>query len=111
MASTTPFGRVLAQLLIESGFTRRNSNPDWVRFAGRLPGIGYETLRKAVAGERAVSEHIMREVALALGVEPTVFIEYRLLQARRNLDPSEVGWSRAVEALATFEGETRNEQT
>ena len=63
----------------------------------------YETLRKAVTAERAVSEKLMRSVAEALHVEPTVFVEYRLIQARRELDPAEVGWDRAIEALAAWE--------
>lgn len=94
------FGPALAHLLVDSGYSRRNSNPDWVRFVAVVPGVSYETLRKAVADERPVSETLMRPVASALNVEPTVFLEFRLLQARRELDPLEVGWQRAAEALA-----------
>lgn len=97
------FGQVLANLLVTTGFARKNFSPDWMRFSAILPGVSYETLRKAVTGERAVSEDLMRRVAQALKVEPTVFIEYRLMQARRELDPSEVGWARASEALDAWE--------
>lgn len=93
------FGPTLARLLIDSGYARRNSNPDWVRFVAEVPGVSYETLRKAVADERPVSETLMRRVATALNVEPGVFLEFRLLQARRELDPMEVGWKRAADAL------------
>jgi hypothetical protein len=104
MTSNQPFGRVLAELLINSGYVRKNSNPDWVGFVAALQGVSYETLRKAVADERPVSETLMRKVALGLNVEPTVFTEYSLMQARRNLNPGEVGWARAVETLARLEG-------
>jgi transcriptional regulator with XRE-family HTH domain len=97
--SHSRFGPTLARLLTDAGYARRNSNPDWVRFVAEVPGVSYETLRKAVADERAVSETLMRRVATALNVEPTVFLEYRLLQARRELDPLEVGWQRAAAAL------------
>jgi hypothetical protein len=102
-SSPHEFGRVLAELLISTGYVRRNHNPDWVRFVTALPDVGYETLRKAVAGERPVSEELMRMVSRTLNVEVSVFTEYRLIQARRELDPKQVGWSRAVEALRCWE--------
>lgn len=71
--SVQRFGPTLARLLIDSGYARRNSNPDWVRFVVEVPGVSYETLRKAVADERPVSETLMRRVASALNVEPTSF--------------------------------------
>lgn len=104
MVSNSPFGRVLAELLVSTGYVRPNYSPDWMRFVSELGDIKYETLRKAVTGERPVSEKIMRVCAAALRVEPTVFAEYRLLQARKELDPDEVGWNRAIEALTAWEG-------
>ena len=98
------FSRVLLNLVIDSGYVRRNGSPDWVRFVASVPDVGYETLRKALAEERPASETLMRRVALALNVEPTVFTEYRLIQARRQLDPDQVGWTRAVQVLARWEG-------
>jgi hypothetical protein len=99
----SPFGRVLAGLMIETGLVRKNSNPDWIRFVAALPTVSYETLRKAVAQERAVTLPLMRCVAHQLAVEPTVFLEYRLITARNSLDPAEVGWKRATEALRSWE--------
>ena len=96
-ASWKRFGPTLAELIVNSGYSRRNHNPDWVRFVAGVPGFSYETLRKAVADERAVSETLMRRVAAALNVEPSVFLEFRLLQARHELDPLEVGWRRAAD--------------
>jgi hypothetical protein len=103
MVSNSPFGRVLAELLVNTGYLRPNYSPDWMKFVGELDDINYETLRKAVTGERPVSEKIMRGCAQALHFEPTVFIEYRFLQARRELDPDQVGWDRATQTLAAWE--------
>ena len=102
-SSPNQFGRVLAELLIRSGYVRKNSNPDWIRLVAELDDVKYETLRKAVADERPVSEALMRRVARALNVDPTIFVEHRLLQARRELDPNQVGWARAVAALTSWE--------
>jgi hypothetical protein len=97
------FGAVLRTLLIEAGIVTRIGNPYWTEFVNRLPGITYESLRKALVGERPPSEKILVAAAQALGVSPTVFTEYRLLEARRALDPNEVGWDRAMRALQRWE--------
>jgi hypothetical protein len=97
------FSRVLLDLVVENGYTRKNGSPDWVQFVSAVPNVSYETLRKALAKERDVSEQLMRRVAHTLSVEPTVFTEYRLIQARRELDPRQVGWPRAIQALAALE--------
>jgi transcriptional regulator with XRE-family HTH domain len=104
-----PFGRVLAELVIASGYVRKNHSPNWVDFVARLDGVGYETLRKALAGEREPSPLLMERVAHALNVEPSTFIEYRLTKARRELDPHQVGWSRATQALAAVEQSRKTE--
>lgn len=105
MSSDVPmqFSRQLAELLIERGLTRRNGNPDWSRFSRELPGVSYESLRKALTGERPVSLKIMRSTAKQLEVSPTVFYEYRLWAARRELDPATVGYLRTARALAAWE--------
>ena len=74
-------------------------NPDSDGLARRMPGVNYESLRKAVVGERSPSEKIMIAAAQALNVKPTVFTEYRLLKARHSLDPDYVGWYAATKAL------------
>jgi transcriptional regulator with XRE-family HTH domain len=102
-SSPKPFGRLLAELVIESGYVRKNHSPNWVEFAKRVEGVGYETLRKALSGERAPSPVLIERVARVLNVEPSMFIEYRFTQAHRELDPREVGWTRAVDALASWE--------
>lgn len=105
MSQTNPpgFGITIRALLIDAGIVTRMGNPDWSSLARRMHGVNYESLRKAVVGERAPSEKIMTAAAQALGVKPTVFVEYRLLKARRSLDPDHVGWSAATKALNRWE--------
>ncbi len=105
MSQTNPpgFGVMVRTLLINANIVTRLGNPDWPNLASRMPGVNYESLRKAVVGERAPSEKIMLATANALGVKPTVFVEYRLLIARRCFDPDYVGWSAAVKALNQWE--------
>jgi hypothetical protein len=86
-----PFGVVLRDLLIERGITTGIGNPDWVAFARTLQNVSYESLRKAVTGERPPGIKIMRSVASALGVDPDVFWEYQLAQVLRSFNPAEVG--------------------
>jgi hypothetical protein len=86
-----PFGAVLRDLLIERGITTGIGNADWVTFARMLPDVSYESLRKAVTGERPPGIRIIQSVASALSVDPDVFWEHQLAQAQRSLNPSEVG--------------------
>ena len=98
------FGEVLRDLLLEHGYTTAIGNADWPRFARDLGDIKYETLRKAVTGERAASTKIMERVAELLEVEPTIFWEYELAQARRSLDPRVVGEDEAFANLQRWLG-------
>lgn len=97
--SIKTFGSVLRDLLIEKGFTSKMGNADFTGFSRRLKETHYEVLRKAVSGARTPSRSVMEDCADTLGVAPTVFIEYGLWQARRTLDPAEVGMPDAVAAL------------
>ena len=93
------FGQVLRDELIDRGETTSIGHADWPSFAAKLDGVRYESLRKAVTGERDPSPKIMEACAAALGVEPTIFWEYQLAQARRSFDVRTVG---AEEALANL---------
>jgi hypothetical protein len=97
--ATRPFGAALRDLLLERRITTRMGNPDWAGFAQQLPGIHYETLRKAVVGERPPAPKVVEAVSDALSVAPEEFTEYRLWTARRQLDPQEVGLEQAVRNL------------
>jgi hypothetical protein len=94
-----PFGAMLRDLLIENGITTRMGNPDWTGFCQLLRDIHYETLRKAVVGERHPAPKLIEAVADALDLAPETFTEYRLWTARRRLDPQEVGFVEAVRNL------------
>ncbi len=95
-----PFGAITRDLLIERGFTTGIGNPNWSGFSHTLDGIQYESLRKAVTGERHPSPKIMEAVAESLGISPSIFWEYELWLVQRAFDPSEVG---EEEALANLE--------
>jgi hypothetical protein len=94
-----PFGQRLRDELIAHGYTTAVGNPDWARFAIELDGIRYESLRKAVTREREPSVKIMTSCAAALGVDPTIFWEYQLAQARRSFSVRAVGEDEAFANL------------
>ncbi len=52
-------------------------------FFGRVKGWEYETLRKQIAGERALKPEAIEAMAAALGVAPEYFQEYRRYQTER----------------------------
>jgi lambda repressor-like predicted transcriptional regulator len=100
--SDSRFGvAVRALVVVNPALTRQNGNPDWMALT-RLSGLDYETLRKAVTGERPVSERIMIALAKALKVKPTYFLEYRLKQAQDDFDPQVVGLEQAIRNAEVF---------
>jgi hypothetical protein len=98
------FGKVVRDLLIERGYTTAIGNPDWPRFARELDGVGYETLRKAVTGERPPSKKVMESVATRLDVEPAIFWEYELACAKQAFDVRQVGDDEAFANLQKWLG-------
>lgn len=101
--SDKPFGRALRDLLLtRDEFVTQSGNVNWSAFSERLTEVHYETLRKAISGERPVTPHVIEDVSQALGVEPTHFAEYRLWLAQRAFDVKEVGWEAAMRNLLDF---------
>jgi hypothetical protein len=96
------FGAVVRELLIERGMTTAIGNPNWMDFALSLPTVSYESLRKAVTGDRPPGQKIMEEVAAALDVEPSVFWEWSLAQAQHAFDPQHVGEDEAFANLQAW---------
>lgn len=92
----------LSELLVEHDFATRNGKPKWSAFADQLDGLHYETLRRAVAGERVPSPRLIEECARVLRIRPHHFVEYRLYLARRDFDPQEVGLERATSNLVRW---------
>jgi hypothetical protein len=53
MSNANPPGfGVMVRTLINANIVTRLGNPDWPNLASRMPGVNYESLRKAVVGER-----------------------------------------------------------
>lgn len=98
-----PFGEVLRDLLAgRDEFLTHTRNINWSVVADALDGVHYETLRKAVAGDRMPTPHLLEQVAALAGVNADVFAEYRLYLAQREFDVREVGWDRAMSNLREF---------
>lgn len=99
---TKPFGIAVRDMLIDKGYVTAMGNPNWAQFALELPDLHYETLRKAVTGDRAPAEKVMIQVAEALGLDPNEFYEYALLQTQKQFDPRIVGEETAIANLQAW---------
>lgn len=100
--ASEPFGRAVNDLLRESEWVTSTGAPNLHAFAEQLDGVHYESLRKAMAGERIPTPALMEEVARVLRVKPTHFVEYRLLETQREFDVRQVGFQKALENLADW---------
>lgn len=97
-----PFGVIVRDLLIERGCVTAIGNPNWSDFALQLDGVHYETLRKAITGERHPGPKIIEAVAKHLDVDPAIFWEYQLHKAQESFDPRIVGEETAQANLAAW---------
>jgi len=103
------FGRALQELIRDrEEFSTQTGNVNWRAVARALPGVHYETLRKAAASERDASIPLIETVAAMVGVEPTYFLEYRLWAAARDFDASVVGEEVARNNLKRWRGVQRS---
>jgi hypothetical protein len=100
--TTESFPIALRELVLEHDYTTGTGNPNWSAFSAELDEVHYETLRRAVAGERPPSPLLMEECARVLRVRPEYFLEYRVYLAKRDFDPREVGVDRALQNLQTW---------
>ena len=96
------FRDVLYSHLVERGIVNKLGHPNLVAFAELLDGYKYETLRKAIAGDRQPTHGLMEACAAALDISPQEFLEYRIWEAQRQFDPREVGMTVALENLASW---------
>jgi hypothetical protein len=99
-----PFAQALRSLLLErEEFLTQTGNINWRAVADALPGVHYETLRKAVAGERHPGVDLIEKVAALVGVPPHYFAEWQLAHAMRQFDarpaPLGVGFDSAMDNL------------
>lgn len=100
------FGAIVRDLLIERELVTAIGNPNWSEFALKLDDVHYESLRKAVTGERHPGPKIMESVARALNVDPRIFWEYQLWQVQQQFDPKVVGVEEAAANLAIWRAAT-----
>ena len=96
------FGLVLRDLLLETEHVSAAGNVQLASFVRELPNVEYETLRKAVTGDRPPSLELMEAVAKALGVEPWVFYEYGLELSRLAFDVRAVGLDKALDNVEAW---------
>lgn len=68
-----------------------------------IRGTSAATLKKVIAGQRALKPHLIEAVATALGVPPDEFLEYRLAMARRLFDEEQVGLAAATRNLSLLD--------
>lgn len=83
-------------------FLTHTGNINWMLVSEALPDVYYETLRKAVAGDRNPTLSLMEKVAELAGVSPEVFAEYQLAKAQRAFDVKEVGYEAAMDNLGKW---------
>lgn len=103
-----PFGKALIPLLREHDeFLTGIQNVNLRAVAAALDNVHYETLRKAIAGERLPSLRLIEQVAELVGVKPDYFAEYQLALARRDFDIGEVGWEQAMRNLREWDQKHR----
>lgn len=107
MTGTTyrPFGEELRDLVIVARIVLKNGNPAWIDFARTVPGVHYETIRKALCRERTPTTALMARCAEALGKQPQVLSEYRLAELRARLDPAQTDVVDALSLLSRIEAE------
>jgi hypothetical protein len=105
------FGRVTRDLMLERGgeCVTPLGNPNWRWLASQLVDVSYESLRKALTGERVPGSKIMEAVAAHFNVEPAAtFWEYRAAALARSFDAHDVGPDAAYQALTAYEaGQSR----
>lgn len=99
-----PFPKMLADLLEERDWSLRdlarkcqNDFNGWGSIA---------TLSRYQRGQLTPTATALERLAYSLRVQPDIFPEYRLYQARAKLDPEKVGLSQAIVNLERFNPET-----
>lgn len=63
----------------------------------------HSVFSRLITGENRVHPKHMEAIASALHILPETFAEYRLWKVRREFDPEEVGWDRAITNLQRHE--------
>jgi transcriptional regulator with XRE-family HTH domain len=98
--TSKPFHTALSELLEERGISQRELARLTQRHGkGRTETVSNFTVNYLVQGEMAPTVRTMEAIAKALNIGPEHFAEYRMAMARRELDPVQVGFRKALKAL------------
>jgi transcriptional regulator with XRE-family HTH domain len=95
--SNSPFGEALRQLMQQRGYSYRGLAERTRQLDGK--GMTHAHINMLAKGHDRPSMRAMELIAQACDVAPAYFAEYRLAQAMRELDPTEVGLEQALETL------------
>jgi len=95
--SNNAFGDALRTLMQQRGYSYRGLAERTRQLDGK--GMTHAHINMLAKGHDRPSRRAMELIATACGVAPTYFAEYRLAQAMRELDPTEVGLEQALETL------------
>jgi transcriptional regulator with XRE-family HTH domain len=95
--SNRPFGESLRSLMEEQSFSYRALAQRTRELDGK--GMTHAHINMLAKGHDRPSMRAMELIAEACGVEPAYFAEYRLAEAMRQLDPTEVGLEQALQNL------------
>jgi transcriptional regulator with XRE-family HTH domain len=95
--SNSPFGEALRVLMEARQLSYRALAERTRQVDGR--GMTHAHINMLAKGHDRPSVRAMELIADACGIEPGYFAEYRLAQAMRELDPTEVGLEQALENL------------
>lgn len=95
--SNRPFGEALRLLMEQRGFSYRALAERTRHVDGK--GVTHAHINMLAKGHDKPSLRAMQLIADACDVDPEYFAEYRLAQAMRELDPTEVGLEQALANL------------
>ena len=95
--SNSPFGEALRALMDARRLSYRGLAERTRQVDGR--GMTHAHINMLAKGHDRPSMRAMELIGAACGVDPGYFAEYRLAQAMRELDPTEVGLEQALENL------------
>jgi transcriptional regulator with XRE-family HTH domain len=95
--SNSPFGEALRALMDARSLSYRALAERTRQVDGR--GMTHAHINMLAKGHDRPSMRAMELIADACGIDPGYFAEYRLAQAMRELDPTEVGLEQALANL------------
>jgi transcriptional regulator with XRE-family HTH domain len=99
MVSNKPISESLPELLTERGWTGRELERQMKR---KGQGLSSFSIVKLINGELPPTFNTMRRIAATLNISPRHFAEYRMAEARDELDPRKTPWKTAMRNLERY---------